>query len=64
MFVYEHIMFKRVYLQSMLKSSLIFKENTNFMGNSNENSKDYKCEIFRVLFSYQPKHLVKLQNLH
>ena len=53
-------MLKRVYLQSILKSSLIFKENSNFMGNSNENSKDYEWETFRVLFSYQPKHLVKL----
>ena len=50
--------------QNMLKSSLLFKKNTNFTGKYLGNSQVYECEIFRVLFSYGAEHILKFSNLH
>ena len=44
----------------MLKSSLLFKKMANFTGKWLENSLDWECEIFRVVFSYEPEHIVKI----
>ena len=49
---------------NMLKSSLLFKESTNFTGTQLENSKERECEIFRVVFLNEPEDIPKFSNLH
>ena len=41
----------------MLKISLLFKKVTNFTGKYFENYFDQECEMFRVLFLYEHKHI-------
>ena len=39
--------------QNMLKSSLLFKKNTNFTEEKRENSYDSECEIFGIWFLHE-----------
>ena len=48
----------------MLKISLLFNKNTNFMGEQLENSYDQECKIFRVFFLYELEYIGKFSNLH
>ena len=48
----------------MLKSSLLFKENTDFTGKQLENFYDWECEICKVLSLFEPKHVLKFSSLH
>ena len=48
----------------MLKSSLLFKKDTNFTGEQLENSYDSECEIFRVWFLHEHKHMERFSNPH
>ena len=50
--------------QNMLKSSLLIKKKTNFTGKYLENSQDQECKVFRLLFLYEPEHIVRFSNLH
>ena len=47
----------------MLKSSLLFKKNTNFTGKYFENCFDYECEIFRLLLLYEHEYIGRFSNL-
>ena len=48
----------------MLKISLLFMKNTNFMGEYLEDSHDQEWELFRILFLFELKQIVKVSNLH
>ena len=48
----------------MLKTNLLVKKFTNFTGKLHENYQDQECEIFRVIFSYDHKHIGRFTNLH
>ena len=50
--------------QNMLKTSLLFKKFTNSMDKQLQSSLDSECKIFRVLFSYEHKHIGIYSNLH
>ena len=46
-----------------LKSSLLFKENTNFPGEQLDNPKSYECGTFRILFLNELDHIGRFSNL-
>ena len=48
----------------MLKISLLFKKLTNFTGKLFENSLDTECEMFRLLFLYEHKHMRRFSNMN
>ena len=48
----------------MLKTSLLFRKNTNFIGELLENSYDQECKIFRVLFLYELEYIGRFSNLY
>ena len=50
--------------QNMLKYSLLFRKNTNFICKYLDNVQDSECKIFMVLFLNEPEHVVKFSNLH
>ena len=41
-----------------------FKKFTNFTGKQLEISYNLECEMFRVLFLYEHKHIGRFSNLH
>ena len=45
----------------MLKTNLLVKKFTNLTGKLHENYQDQECEIFRVIFLYDHKHIGGLQ---
>ena len=47
----------------MLKISLLFTKNTNFMGELNANSYDKECKIFRVLCLFEFEYMGRFSNL-
>ena len=48
----------------MLKTNLLVMKFTNFTGKLHENYQDQECEIFRVIFLYDRKHIGRFTNLH
>ena len=65
LFKYAKCLFTNIQKQySTLKSNLLFKKNTNFTGEQIKNSQDLECEISRILFSYQHKHMERFSNVH
>ena len=47
----------------MLKISLLFTKNTNFMGELNANSYNKECKIFRVLCLFEFEYMGRFSNL-
>ena len=56
--------YKHTETMKCVKNSLLFEKNINFTVELLENYLHYECEIFRVLFLYEPEHILKFSNLH